>query len=108
MTLASPAEIVPLTTDADGVIRITGTRVPLDTVVAAFKAGATSDEIALDYPTLDLADVYSVLSYYLRHQRELDIYLEKRRQKAAEVRKANETRLNPQELRQRLLARLAR
>ena len=108
MTLASPAEIVPLTTDADGVIKITGTRVPLDTVVAAFKAGSTSDEIALDYPTLELADIYSVLSYYLRHQRDLEFYLEERRQKAIEVRKANEARLNPQELRQRLLARLSR
>src|SRR5262245_45778792 len=107
MTVASPTEIVPLTTDADGVIKIAGTRVPLDTVIAAFKAGSTSDEIALDYPSLELADVYSVLSYYLRHQRDLDLYLEERRQKAAEVRKANEARLNPQELRQRLLARLA-
>ncbi len=38
-------EVVPLTSDADGVIRIGATRVTLDTVVAAFLDGATAEEI---------------------------------------------------------------
>jgi hypothetical protein len=43
---AKTIERVPLHTDADGVVRVAGTRVTLDTVVGAFEAGATAEEIA--------------------------------------------------------------
>jgi hypothetical protein len=36
----------PLTRGPDGVVRVTGTRVPLETLVTAFDAGATAEEIA--------------------------------------------------------------
>ena len=39
-------ESVPIHTDADGVVRVAGTRVTLDTIVAAFDAGAAAEEIA--------------------------------------------------------------
>jgi hypothetical protein len=38
-------ERVPIHTDADGVVRVAGTRVTLDTIVVAFEAGATAEEI---------------------------------------------------------------
>ena len=57
---------VPLVSGADGVIRVAGTRVTLDTVAHAFERGATAEEIAQQYPALPLADVYSVLGYLLR------------------------------------------
>lgn len=41
--------------DADGVVRVAGTRVTLDTVVAAFEEGATAEEIAQQYPSLAFA-----------------------------------------------------
>jgi len=59
---------VPLATDADGVVRVAGTRVTLDTIVNAFQDGATAEEIAQQYSTLALGDIYSVLGYYLRHK----------------------------------------
>ena len=40
------ADPIPLQTDADGVVRVGGTRVTLDTVVAAFADGATAEERA--------------------------------------------------------------
>ena len=43
MELHVPSERVPIQTDADGVIRVGGTRITLDTVVAAFDAGATAE-----------------------------------------------------------------
>ena len=49
-----------------------GTRVSLDIVVAAFHAGATAEEIARDYPSLRLADIYAVITYYLRHEVEVE------------------------------------
>jgi uncharacterized protein (DUF433 family) len=96
---------VPLRTDIDGVIRVGKTRVTLDTVVAAFRDGATAEEIVHQYPSVRLADIYFVIGYYLEHQAEVDAYLQERERLAGEVRKENETRFDPQGLRDRLLAR---
>jgi uncharacterized protein (DUF433 family) len=105
MSLVIATEAMPLRVDADGVIRVSGTRVTLDTVVAAFREGATAEAIAEQYPSLSLAEVYTAVGYYLRHQAELDAYLQRRRQQAAQVRQANETRFSPIGVRDRLLAR---
>lgn len=98
-------EPVPLLADADGVARVGGTRVTLDTVVAAFRTGATAEEIAQQYPSVELVDVYAVLTYYLRHKREVDEYLRARENQAAQLRAANEERFDPVGIRDRLLAR---
>ena len=50
MTLAISIEPAPLAVDADGVVRVGGTRVTLDTVVASFNEGATAGEIGFQYP----------------------------------------------------------
>jgi uncharacterized protein (DUF433 family) len=105
MSLEFVSEPVPIATDADGVVRIGGTRVSLDTLVAAFREGATAETIAELYPALRLGDIYTAIGYYLRHQAELDAYLEQRRQQAAQVRNENEERFNPIGIRDRLLAR---
>ncbi len=98
---------VPIEKSADGVFRIGGTRVTLDTLVAAFDDGATAEEIALRYPSLKLADVYSVISFTLQNQAEVEDYLQQRQQQAAEVREQNETRFKSTGIRSRLLARRA-
>ncbi len=108
MSLMVMPEPVPLAADRDGVMHVGGTRVTLDTVVAAFREGATAEEITQQYPSLQLADVYAVIGYYLRHQKEVDDYLQHRRQQAAEVRRSNEARLDPAGVRDRLLARRTR
>jgi uncharacterized protein (DUF433 family) len=88
-----------------GVLRITGTRVSLDSVIYAFEEGATPEEIVQQYPTLDLAAVYSVIGYYLQNRAEVEQYLEQRKVEDEEVKKEIEARFNPHGLRQRLLAR---
>ena len=105
MTLALTVYTVPLRTDADGVVRIGKTRVTLDTVVTAFLDGATPEEIAQQYPTLDLADIYQVIGYYLHHRQEVTAYLEQRQAEADRVRQDTESSLNPVGIRERLLAR---
>ncbi len=101
----SIAEPIPLTTDTDGVIRVGSTRVTLDTIVAAFHEGLTAEGIVEQYPSLQLADVYSVIAYYLHHRAEIDRYLRERQQSAADVRRDNEARFDPTGVRERLLAR---
>jgi uncharacterized protein (DUF433 family) len=105
MSLVVAADPVPLRLGAGGTFRVGQTRVTLDTVVTTFESGATAEEIALRYPTLELADVYAVIGYYLRHQEEVQAYLQERQQLADEIRQKIEARDNPVGIRARLLAR---
>ena len=105
MALEIKVETVPLRTDADGVVRVGATRVTLDTVIEAFRDGATAEEIASQYPTLQLADVYSVIAYYLRSTDEVEAYLKKRLEVAKNVSEENEARFDPKGVRDRLTAR---
>lgn len=107
VTLLIAAESIPLETDADGVVRVGGTRVTLDTVVAAFEEGATAEEIVYQYPSLDLVDVYFVIGYYLQRRADVEAYLRWRQRRAEEVRQQNEARFDPHGIRDRLLARHA-
>lgn len=107
MSVAIAAEPVPLHRDVDGVLRVAGSRIPLDTVVTAYESGATPEEICLDFPTLELDDVYSIVTYYLRHRSEVDQYLARRREAADVLRRENRKRFDTGNLRNRLRARLA-
>ncbi len=98
-------ETVPLMIDSDGVIRVGKTRVTLDTIISAFLDGATAEEISYQYPSLELADIYLVIAYYLRRRDELDIYLQQRQEGAEKIRTQNESRFDPSGVKQRLLAR---
>jgi uncharacterized protein (DUF433 family) len=99
---------IPLKTDLDGIVRVGNTRVTLDTVIVAFKEGATAEEIVSQYPSLLPADVYAVIGYYLQQQPEVEAYMSQREQVADEIRKQNEARFNQQGIRERLLARQSR
>jgi uncharacterized protein (DUF433 family) len=105
--LLATVETIPLQMDADGVLRIGNTRVPLDTVIAGFMEGATAEELAQQYPSVQLADIYYVIGYYLRRRSEVEVYLEQRRHQAQQVRQQNESHFDPAGVRERLLARQA-
>lgn len=107
MNLSPATEVVPLEPDGHGVMRVGKTRVTLDTLVAAFTQGATAEEIVQQYPSLQLADVYSVLGYYLRHQAEVQEYLQQRQAQHEAAQRHDERLLDPQGIRARLLARRA-
>lgn len=108
MSFPVVAEPAPLTMADGGVIRVGDTRVTLDTVVAAFLDGATAEEIVFQYPSLDLADTYAAISYYLRHRSEVQTYLRQREQHSRSVRQQNEGQFPPEGVRARLLARRSR
>jgi uncharacterized protein (DUF433 family) len=106
MTPSLAVEPVPLQVDADGVLRVGGTRVPLDTIVAAFQEGVSAEGTAEQYPSVSLADVYAVLGYYLHRRTDVESYLEERRLLGTEIRLQNEARSGPAgDLRSRLFAR---
>ena len=96
----------PIREDAAGALRVGESRVLLELVLQAHQDGATPEVIVRQYPSLELADVYSVIGYYLQHRAELDEYLERREQLGQEVRARIEAaQRDGAELRQRLLAR---
>jgi uncharacterized protein (DUF433 family) len=106
MTLPLEAEPLPLRTDQDGTIRVGQTRIPLETVIHAFNEGASAEEIAFRYSTLELADVYATITYYLRHPHAVDEYLQSQEARAEEIRRKIEAyQPNRRALRDRLLAR---
>jgi uncharacterized protein (DUF433 family) len=105
MILPVTAEPLPLASDADGAVRLGSSRVTLDTVVAAFREGMTPEGIVEQYPSLQLAEVYSVIGYILGHPEEVETYLRERQRLAEAVRRENEARFDPAGVRDRLLAR---
>jgi len=96
---------VPLSMDQAGVLRVSDTRVSLDSVIFAFNEGSTPEEIAQQYTTLNLADIYAVISYYLQNHDEVVAYLQRRKTQRADLKEEVESRFDPQGMRDRLLAR---
>jgi hypothetical protein len=64
---------VPLEFGDDGVIRVRGTRVTLETVLSAFADGVTAEEIAQRYPSISLAGTNSQ-DPTSKHARHLALY----------------------------------
>ena len=90
-----------------GVMRIGSTRVSLDSVIHAFKQGYSPEEIALDFDSLSLGEVYSAINYYLQNKSQVEKYLAKRAIQDEEVRSEIETRFNPQAIRDTLLSKVS-
>ncbi|MEZ5194150.1 MAG: DUF433 domain-containing protein [Nocardioides sp.] len=87
---------------------VIGTRVPLDTLVAAFERGDSPESIHESYGTVSLGDIYAVFTYCVRHREEVNAYLAERDQTRSAAQAEVEGRFPPEGLRARLLARSAR
>lgn len=85
MALHLRADPLPLSRDTAGVIRIGGTRVSLDSLVAAYEQGASMRDLTTAFPDLALSDIYASIAYYLRHEADVETYLAERRRQAKEV-----------------------
>ncbi|MCK7576792.1 MAG: hypothetical protein MZV65_13485 [Chromatiales bacterium] len=81
-------ETVPVVANRDGVLCIGQTRVTLDTLIQALPGGRDrrGNRPAIPHECR-LADIYSVIGYYLPRRRpEMEAYLARRRQAAEQVR----------------------
>ena len=88
--------VVPLREEPSGVLRVGKSQVLLELVLHAFKAGATPEAIVQSYDTLNLADVYAVVSRYLASPEPFDEYLRIREDAATETRHKIEQLQGPQ------------
>lgn len=102
---------VPLKTTEFGTIRVVGSRVSLDSVVHHYKQGATAERIAESFPSLDLADIYAVIAYYLANRDAVEAYLQTQETEANALQQQIEADPTHQEatkqLRERIRARWA-
>jgi uncharacterized protein (DUF433 family) len=93
---------VPLSLDEGGLFRIAGTRVALDCVVEAWQNGASPEELVEQYDSLQLDDIYAVITFYLRHQEEVDKYLARQKAESGEALEAAQSNF-PESLHKKLL-----
>lgn len=102
---------VPLTTTEFGTIRVGRSRVSLDSVVHHYKHGATAERIAESFPSVDLADIYAVIAYYLANRKSVEEYLQRQEAEADDLQQQVESDPNQQkatnQLRERIRARWA-
>jgi uncharacterized protein (DUF433 family) len=105
MNLAAVTEKIPIESDKDGVIRVGNTRVSLETLVSAFNGGSTAEEIVYQFPVLNLADVYAIITYYLRNRDIVEKYLNDRMQLSEQIKRRIQENKNMSDIRKRLLAR---
>jgi uncharacterized protein (DUF433 family) len=96
---------VPLWEDPPGVFRVGDSRVLLELVLRAFKRGETPEGIVRSYRTLQLADVYAVLSRYLVNPDPFDEYLRQCDEEAEDVRRKIEASQRPGPTKEALMAR---
>jgi uncharacterized protein (DUF433 family) len=66
---------VPLFRLENGVYRVTNSRIPLERIVEMHKQGATPEQIVESCDVLRLADVYTLIGYYLDNKRIVEDYL---------------------------------
>jgi uncharacterized protein (DUF433 family) len=82
---------VPLRYDGDGNIRVTGSRITLDTVVTCFEMGDTPEDILDGYPSLTLEQINAIRAWYLSNRAEADVYIREGREEAEKLRQEIES-----------------
>jgi hypothetical protein len=96
---------VPLWEDPPGVFRVGKSRVLLELVLRAFKRGETPEGIIRSYRSLQLADVYAVISRYLAEPGPFEEYLRQCDEEAEAVRRKIEATQRPGPTEEELLTR---
>jgi uncharacterized protein (DUF433 family) len=74
-------ELHPISVDAylelvgPDIIRVKGHRIGLEHIVERYQEGFSPEQIMLDFPGLELPQIYGILTYYLHNQDEVDAYM---------------------------------
>ena len=97
---------IPLERNPQGVIRLSGTRVSLDSVLHAYyQDGATAEEIVMRFPTCKIEDIYTVISWALHNSDAVSGYLAEQNERRNVLEDEFDKRAPQSGLRERLIAR---
>jgi len=86
MILLETTQNVPLTLTESGTICVTGSQVALESVVYQYQQGNTAEAILESFPSVKLADIHAVISYYLNHRDQVNECLHDQQKRARTVR----------------------
>jgi uncharacterized protein (DUF433 family) len=90
-----PTMTIPLSTDEHGAIRVSGTRVTLDSIIHRYLQGQSPEALHEGFPTVPLTDIYAVIAYYLAHREDIDLYLHQQVDAAERIREMFEAKYPP-------------
>lgn len=97
---------VPLEQNEQGVIRVSGTRVSLDSILHAYyNEGATAEEIVLQFPTCSIENIYTIISWALNNPEFVNEYLYTQRKHRNQLENEIKQTYPTNNLRSRLLLR---
>lgn len=90
----------------DGTPTVSGTRLKVKHVAAAYNSGRRPEEIQQGYPSHPLAEIYSALAYYFDHKDEMDRAMDEDEREAARLWEEIQARQGPSPTRKELEERL--
>ncbi|MEM7111439.1 MAG: DUF433 domain-containing protein [Chloroflexota bacterium] len=97
---------IPLEKNDQGVIRVTGTRVSLDSILNAYyNEGATPEEIVMRFPTCSIENIYTIISWALNHTDFVTNYLASQNATRQQLEREIKQSYPSSGLRERLIAR---
>ena len=79
----------------EGVWKVCGSRVSLDSVLAAYLSGLSPEGIQEAFPSLSLEAIHGCLAFYLRNRADLDAYLQRERDNFEAQRRAMAVKNQP-------------
>ena len=79
----------------EGVWKVCGSRVSLDSVLAAYLSGLSPEGIQEAFPSLSLEAIHGCLAFYLRNRADLDAYLQRERDNFEAQRRAMAAKNQP-------------
>jgi len=100
-------EGIPLHYDDRGTIRVKGSRVTLDTIVIRMQVGDTPEEIHDGFPSVTLAQINTIIDWYLNNQMVADEHLREYEAEGERIRKEIESQPEYQARRAELRRRIA-
>ena len=107
VSLPIDAEPVPFYVMENGGARLNGCRVALEGVVIMYQQGHSAEEIHENLPTAGLAEIHASIAYYLRHQAEVQGYIDEIERETEQVMAKAESQPRYQETKARIKARWA-
>lgn len=81
----------PLRQDDGGMIRVTGSRVTIDILVARYWRGDTFEEIHEGFPSVSIEAIQKIIHWYLANRSEVDEYIRRENEKAERLRQKIES-----------------
>lgn len=106
MTFTVSLDPTPLRVHENGTVYVGSTRVMLELVIEAYKAGNSPEQIVEIWDVLKLSDVHRVIAYYLEHHDDVEAYMRQQEIAGQRLLEENEKRYPSAEIRTQLTERL--